>query len=266
MLVAVICIFFSDYIFDSDIGVGILGIFAGYIGLWEFYNIVEKKGFEPFKISGIIVGIIVFIGYWLSAYENNINPIYPCIFVLIMLWLFGVQALKQDPGGTIKNISVTFFGIIYTFFFLSFVMPIRHMPNGLSIVLLVLLTTKCGDIGAYFLGSRFGKHKLSSFSPNKTIEGALFGLLCSLAIAVGLNAIPEMNILPFYLIVPFGLLIGASGMFGDLIESLGTEEEELRVLRRLALMARRSMSSLHLRIRRSSCSSSTTETGVENKE
>jgi phosphatidate cytidylyltransferase len=99
-------------------------------------------------------------------------------------------------------------------------MPIRHMPKGLSIILLILLITKGGDIGAYFWGSKFGKYKLSEFSPNKTIEGTLFGLFCSLIIAVGLNIIPGIRILPLYLIIPFGLLIGATGVFGDLIESM----------------------------------------------
>jgi len=213
-------IIFLDYIFDSAIGLGFLGILAGGIGLLEFYNLAEKKDFEPFKISGVISGVIVFIGFWLSACGEGINRIYPGIFVFIILWLFGVQALKHDPKGTIKNVSITIFGIIYTLFFLSFIMPIRYMSNGLGIILLVLLITKGGDIGAYFFGRKFGKHKLSSFSPNKTIEGAIFGLFCSLIIAIGLNILPGIRILPLYLIIPFGLLIGVSGMCGDLMESV----------------------------------------------
>ena len=62
MLLAFCGIIYIDYTFDSDIGIGILGILAGGICLFEFYNIVEKKGFAPFKVSGIIVGVIVFLG------------------------------------------------------------------------------------------------------------------------------------------------------------------------------------------------------------
>lgn len=220
MLGTFFAIILTDYVLDTDIGLGLMGIFAGGVSLLEFYSLAEKKDLKPFKFSGIIAGIVVFLGFWLSAYDKGINPIFPCLFVLIILWLFGVSALRQDHGSAIKDISVTIFGVIYTFFFLSFVMPIRHMPKGLSIILLVLLITKGGDIGAYFWGSKFGKYKLSEFSPNKTIEGTLFGLFCSLIIAVGLNIIPGLKILPLYLIIPFGLLIGASGIFGDLIESM----------------------------------------------
>ena len=220
MLVAFCGIIYIDYACDSDIGIGILGLLAGGICLFEFYNILEKKGFAPFKVSGIIGGVIVFLGLWLSAYEEGLKPIYSCILFPIVFWLFFVQALKRGIDDTIKNVSVTVFGIIYICFFLSFIMPIRHMPNGLSVILIVLLLTKGGDIGGYLFGRKFGRHKFSSFSPNKTIEGASFDLFCSLMIAVGLNALPGMRVLPFYIIVPFGLLVGASGIIGDLIESI----------------------------------------------
>lgn len=220
MLVVFCGIIYIDYACDVDIGIGILGILAGGICLFEFYNIVEKKGFAPFKVSGIVGGVIVFLGLWLSAYEDGLKPIYSCILFPIVFWLFFVQALKRGIDDTIKNISVTVFGIIYICLFLSFIMPIRHMPNGLSVILIVLLLTKGGDIGGYLFGRKFGRHKFSSFSPNKTIEGASFALFCSLMIAVGLNALPGMRVMPLYMIVPFGLLVGMSGIIGDLIESI----------------------------------------------
>ena len=220
MLIAFCGIIYLDYAFDSDVGIGILGILAGGICLFEFYNIVEKKGFAPFKVSGIIGGVIVFLGLWLSTCEEEYKPIYSCILFPVVFWLFFVQAIKRGVEDTIKNVSVTVFGIIYICFFLSFIMPIRHMPNGLNVILIVLLLTKGGDIGGYLFGRKFGRHKFSSFSPKKTIEGASFALFCSLMIAIGLNALPGMRVMPFYLIVPFGLLVGASGIIGDLIESI----------------------------------------------
>jgi len=220
MLLSFCGIIYIDYAFDSDMGIGILGLIAGAMCLSEFYRIVEKKGFAPFKVSGIIGGIIVFLGLWLSTYKDGLKPIFSCILFPIVFWLFFVQALKRGIDDTIKNISVTVFGIIYICFFLSFIMPIRHMPNGLNIILIVLLLTKGGDIGGYLFGRKFGRNKFSSFSPNKTIEGASFALFCSLMIAVALNALPGMRVMPFYQIVPFGLLVGASGIIGDLIESI----------------------------------------------
>tara|TARA_B100001079_G_scaffold113281_1_gene97448 strand:- start:18 stop:848 length:831 start_codon:yes stop_codon:yes gene_type:complete len=228
MLLGFCGIVFFDYSFDSDKGLGFVGLLAGGLCLFEFYNIVEKKGFAPFKVSGIIGGVIVFLGLWMSTYKDGLKPIYACIFFPIIFWLFCAQALKRGIDDTIKNISVTIFGIIYICFFLSFIMPIRHMSNGLSVILIVLLITKGGDIGGYLFGRKFGRHKLSSFSPNKTIEGALFGLFSSLMIAIGLNTLPGMKILPFYIIIPFGLIVGASGICGDLIESIIKRDMEVK--------------------------------------
>ncbi len=220
MLVVFCGIIFLDHLFDSDIGLGLLGLLAGGVCLLEFYKIVEKKGFAPFKVSGIVGGVIVFLGLWLSSYEESLKPIFKCIFFPIVFWLFCVQALRRGIDDTIKNVSVTIFGIIYICFFLSFIMLIRHMPDGLNLILIVLLITKGGDIGGYLFGRKFGRHKFSSFSPNKTVEGASFALFSSLMIAIGLNSLPGMRVLPFYLIVPFGLFVGASGIVGDLIESI----------------------------------------------
>jgi phosphatidate cytidylyltransferase len=47
-------------------------------------------------------------------------------------------------------------------------------------------------------------------------------------IAVGLNTIPGIRILPFYIIVPFGLIVGASGICGDLIESIIKRDMEAK--------------------------------------
>jgi len=88
MLLGFCGIVFFDYSFDSDKGLGFVGLLAGGLCLFEFYNIVEKKGFAPFKVSGIIGGVIVFLGLWLSAYEEGLKPIYAGIFFPIFLFLY----------------------------------------------------------------------------------------------------------------------------------------------------------------------------------
>ncbi len=87
MLLGFCGIVYFDYSFDSDKGLGFVGLLAGGLCLFEFYNIVEKKGFAPFKVSGIIGGVIVFSGLWLSAYEEGLKPIYACIFFAYAEWI-----------------------------------------------------------------------------------------------------------------------------------------------------------------------------------
>ena len=82
----------------------------------------------------------------------------------------------------------------------------------------MLLITKLGDIGAYIVGSRFGRNLLMPrISPKKTVEGSLGGLACSV-----LGAFLSNNFLHFSpgQLVFLGLMLGVLGQLGDLSESL----------------------------------------------
>ena len=74
------------------------------------------------------------------------------------------------------------------------------------------------DIGAYFFGTRFGKHKLSPvISPKKSVEGAVYGGLS--AIVVGL-IIGKLIGISFYHSFVLALIVTVMAQLGDLSESL----------------------------------------------
>ncbi|KPJ82074.1 MAG: hypothetical protein AMJ58_02735 [Gammaproteobacteria bacterium SG8_30] len=57
-------------------------------------------------------------------------------------------------------------------------------PEGRELIIFVLVLAGAADVGAYFAGRRFGRHKLAPrVSPNKTWEGVLGGLLASALVA-----------------------------------------------------------------------------------
>lgn len=91
---------------------------------------------------------------------------------------------------------------------------------GGSWVLFAAMTSWFGDTGAYFGGRAFGKHKLHpSISPKKTVEGAVFGLLSSMAggLVAHLWLLPSLSLVES---VVLASVAGASGQLGDLCESL----------------------------------------------
>ena len=74
-------------------------------------------------------------------------------------------------------------------------------------------------MGAYFVGSTIGKHKLCpEISPKKTVEGAVGGILSSLVVTLILVfafSVTEKLLAALILTVPFCIL----GMIGDLFAS-----------------------------------------------
>ena len=86
------------------------------------------------------------------------------------------------PKFSIKQVSMIFFGIIYVAVTFSFIYLIRTRSNyGIYFVWLIFIASWGSDTCAYCAGMLFGKHKLSPIlSPNKTIEGAIGGIIGSI--------------------------------------------------------------------------------------
>ena len=92
---------------------------------------------------------------------------------------------------------------------------------GASLLFYVLGIVWAADIGAFFVGVKFGKHKLRpNVSPGKTFEGLLGGVMASLAIiafaALHYQVEPSRILLHLFI---GGITVGVSAL-GDLNESM----------------------------------------------
>lgn len=92
--------------------------------------------------------------------------------------------------------------------------------GGLAWFLLALFITWLSDTFAYVVGKTWGKRKLMPrVSPNKTIEGAVGGLVAAAITAVVCDSLFGMDI-GVALSIGVGLVLGAVGQIGDLSESM----------------------------------------------
>jgi phosphatidate cytidylyltransferase len=135
-----------------------------------------------------------------------------------VLVLVVMQFRRRQHAGATVAISTTLFGVLYIAWCLSFVIRIRFLHNGIALLTGLLLITKLGDIGAFLIGSRFGRMPLiPSVSPKKTVEGAIGGLMFSMLGAMVMG--PFIGVARWQLAC-IGLLLGALAQTGDLSESL----------------------------------------------
>ena len=73
----------------------------------------------------------------------------------------------------LSDVMVTFFGIGYIVFFLAFLPLLYGSDNGKYLIWYALIAAWGTDTCAYFVGSKFGKHKFSKISPKKSAEGCI---------------------------------------------------------------------------------------------
>ncbi|MDB5387960.1 MAG: phosphatidate cytidylyltransferase [Planctomycetaceae bacterium] len=157
----------------------------------------------------------------------------PCMlaFALVFLVLLWSQAVRfRRPGNSMESLGGEIFIVSYVGILLSMTVQLRWVAGshiGLVALGSLVVTAKCGDIGAYFLGKFFGRRKLiERLSPGKTwmgacgaVVGAVLGaLLWFGAIAPLIHSAAKSANLVWAAV--FGIAIGIVGLLGDLCESL----------------------------------------------
>jgi phosphatidate cytidylyltransferase len=112
------------------------------------------------------------------------------------------------------------FGALYIGVLGAHLVLLRFQPDGGSWLIIASAITACSDSGAYFVGKAMGKKKLCpNISPNKTVEGAVGGVLCGITGAVffALLLLPTVN---WLFLIGAAFFLAIVGIAGDLTESI----------------------------------------------
>ena len=168
-IVIAILIFVNKYIFDVIIAV------IAVIALHEYYSAFDKEG----KNKGI--RWIGYLAATLIAFIHIVPEQYMMHMVLysiptIVILLF-VQIIATEMKYNIKDISIILFGLAYVVLFTSFLAILREKDNGRILIWFIFVVAWGTDVSAYFIGRKFGKHKFTKISPNKSIEGCIAGII-----------------------------------------------------------------------------------------
>ena len=148
-------------------------------------------------------------------------------FVLLMLAYFLLmfsEMMRDHVKMRFETLSMCFVGGLVVPYLMSSVVRILASNLGRYVILIPFVVACCCDAGAYFVGVRFGRHKLAPVvSPNKTIEGALGGLVTAMvgmliyALILDLGFRFEVN---YAMAILYGAFGSLAGVFGDLCFSV----------------------------------------------
>jgi phosphatidate cytidylyltransferase len=210
-----------------------------YLGQAEYMRMARAKGMTPAVKMTLVVSLLMVL---LSNFNPALaDPVFPVAGTLICFYL-----LFQSRQVTIADLSASIMGLFYTGYLPSYWVRLRdlgqsqfrnlpldgfwpmqwgdiaqpqRLPQGLTIVILTFACIWAADIGAYVFGRLLGRTKLTKISPKKTVEGAVFGFLGSVMVAIwgawalGWKAAPLMGL-------ALGVIVGVASLLGDLIESM----------------------------------------------
>ena len=173
--------------------------------------------FLPRLFSGILYIIIIFasIVIGMEAFLTVFS-----IFTLISTYEATILYKKiKSKGYKYKRLLIPPLYVLISMSALVYIPFSGEDIYNPYIILLIFVLVWISDTMSYFFGSLFGRTKLKiKASPNKTWEGFIGGLFCSLLFSyVSFNSIQE--ILPFWKTILLGFIIPIFGLFGDIVQS-----------------------------------------------
>jgi phosphatidate cytidylyltransferase len=198
--------------------IGAIAILA--IASWEYGRMFVLGGYHPSLSILIISNSLLF--FTASLLNDSLYLVIFSICVLLAI-TYQILVFHKYPDTSAVDLAATLSGMVFIGFLGSFLIRLRFLPGGLFWLILAVAPAGLGDIGAYFLGSLLGRHKLApNLSPKKTIEGYLGGLFISIIAGYAAGAISAQfdPALSGYKGLLLGLAVGLVSPLGDLGKSL----------------------------------------------
>lgn len=182
---------------------------------WEMLHMLKGAGREP----NMIIALLATLAF-------PVMPLAPLsdgdLFLTVILLMACAVWYVLTPRTTIMDVAITLFVPIYCGFAFSSITMIRASDPGIQGFLLtfaVMGSIWMNDAMAYFVGTRFGRHKLAPrISPNKSVEGFFGGMVGCVFIWL-LLVILHVQGIKLLFAIPTSIVVGISGVLGDLFES-----------------------------------------------
>lgn len=189
------------------------------IGLIE---LIRMRKVGKYTIPSILaIGLLWMMLLDLRFVENNIIPYVgftkteiTMMFVMLLLTYTVLvnNKFNFDDAGFML-LSTIYLGMGFYFLIIT-------RDAGLNYIFYVLFVIWATDSGAYFFGRAFGKKKLwPKISPNKTVEGALGGILLACVVGVIFQLVYPFEDKSMLIIILVTILVSVFGQIGDLVES-----------------------------------------------
>ena len=200
------------------------------LGIIEYFKLIENYDKKPNFYLILFSSLLIAVGSYFSSF------IFMTFFTLVIFVIVIIHLNSNNISDFIQKIGISVLPVLYFGWFLSHGILLRNIGfnediielsrnelglenPGFFFLVIAFACTFINDTCAFFIGGKFGEHKLSpDISPGKTIEGTIGGLILSVVAAFLFNTFFS-NPLNWKWCFAYGLVIGIAAVFGDLVES-----------------------------------------------
>ncbi len=220
-------------------GLGYLGVMSipmGLISAIAAYEIMRVSKCKNKLLTGtsMVVAAVgpAFVDFNIQQYLPMPSSVFIIVYVIALL----IIMLKCYDKTKFENVALALFGSLAipgslgTFFKVrNLCVDYPELFQRSHCVFLILCAMYCAwmsDTWAYFVGSKFGKHKLAPrISPKKSVEGAIGGVVGTVLFCVASYLVCDrfffhLDTLKLWMVVVFSIILAILGMCGDLSASV----------------------------------------------
>ncbi|MCR4925089.1 MAG: phosphatidate cytidylyltransferase [Clostridiales bacterium] len=223
VMVAVLCLMYSPvFMFFFSL--------ISAIAVYEIDKVAQIKNKVTIALSMLVaffVPIYIEMDFKKVVSAGVLLAIYVLIMLFVMLWKYEKTRFEHIAISVFASIMVPCSFSVFLFLRdLYLIYPEKYSRlNGIYYIVFVFICSWITDTFAYFVGRKFGKHKLTPrISPKKTVEGALGGIIITAVVnLIVLYAFNNYLFISFKISYGFTLLLSVIlsvvSMLGDLSAS-----------------------------------------------
>ena len=201
-----LAIYFQGYVLLAIV------LMTSAITLWEFYSFFwGNKGRVLTRLCGIALGSGMLILTWMGRPQDALVFLGAAFVLTALCFLFRIDIIDEKDNFTPGGIFLA--GLAYVPLLL---LPATYLSSTklFFIIFLIVISDTC----AYFVGLRYGKHKLwARVSPKKSAEGAVASFTACILSSIILGIC--LGVASWWHFALLGMLINFFAQVGDLFES-----------------------------------------------
>jgi phosphatidate cytidylyltransferase len=206
------------------------------LGGWEWSRLAGWNTTGARLCYVVVLAAVMYGLYWHCGLGNGPvrENVQPYLGLACLWWSFALLWVRGFPASAPLWNSVAMrsvMGLLILALAWLAAVYILSFPRGSLLIVVMVLIVASADIGAYFSGRAFGRHKLApTVSPNKTWEGFWGGMLACVLLATLLwMQLPgQWEHISVASVIAVALATALASVVGDLTISMVKRETGLK--------------------------------------